>query len=157
MKEAISNSMVMTIVIVIISFCIIVVLTSLIYSKTYKIKNRVVEIIEKHEEYNDGAVRDEIEETLREMGYQTASRTDVSCPRGRGGNAPGIPDNKQGNKAINTINNYKFCVYQYNTAKGVYYSVATFLTVDLPLISDILPMFRLEIPVYGETQVFYDF
>ena len=65
MNESVSNAMVLTIVIIVIGVSCGITLFSLGYSKTYKIKNKIIDIIEKHGTYNDSTVRDEIEACLR--------------------------------------------------------------------------------------------
>ena len=48
MKESIANSYVFSIVIVIVGICTGLIVISMNYSKVFKMKNRVIEIIEKH-------------------------------------------------------------------------------------------------------------
>ena len=55
MKEAIGNSAIFTIAIVLISLVIAVFLSSLNYSKAFKIKTHIVDIIEN---YEDGYIAD---------------------------------------------------------------------------------------------------
>lgn len=156
MREAVSDSLIMSIVITIIGACIIVVLASLTYSKTFKCKNRIIEEIEKYGTYSESNpnVKESIDAALHDMGYQTIGRSDVKCPTGRKANAPGVSDEDSGGTAINRLDKYKYCIYRYNTATGYYYSVATFISIDLPIIGEFL---RLEIPVYGDTKIFINF
>lgn len=149
MREAISDSYIFAIVITIIGVCSIIIISSLSYSKTYKIKNRIVEIIEKYQTYDD-IVETEIDQFLKEAGYKI--RNDSShCPQGRG---PKVTGYDSGYEAINTLNNYKYCIYRYNTVKGPYYSVVAYMAFEFPLISDFI---KLEFPIYGDTKVFSDF
>lgn len=154
MKESISNSFAFMLVIILLGACATVLMSSLAFSKTFKIKNRVVEIIEKHREFNFDA-ETEIDQLLKTSGYPTVGvTTKKTCPVGRGADVIGIDGASTGKYAINTIKNYKYCVYEYKTVKGNYYSVAVFMKVQLPMIGDIV---NIEFPIYGETKVFNDF
>ena len=51
MKESISTSYLFMAVIIIIGLCAIVIIGGLSYSKAFKIKNRMIEIIEKYKGY----------------------------------------------------------------------------------------------------------
>lgn len=150
MRESISNAYVLTLVIVLIGVCATVLLSTLAYTKTFKIKNRVVEIIEKHKGFNE-EVEEEIAELLKSTGYPVMKMNDT-CPVGRGIDTDLIDSTLTGNHAINTIKDYKYCIYKYNTIKGEQYAVAVYTIIEIPLIGQ-----RIEFPVYGETKVFNDF
>lgn len=152
MRESISNSYVFMIVITIIGLCSIIVISSLSYSKTFKIKNRIIEIIEKHDTYNS-TVENEINAFLKSAGYPMTGRG-ATCPNGRSPKANGISDVDSGVRAINTISNYKYCIYQHKTVKGYYYSVVAYMSFELPLIGDYM---KLEFPLYGDTKIFENF
>lgn len=154
MRESISNSFAFMIVIILLGVCATVLMSSLAFSKTFKIKNRVVEIIEKNRTYNSEA-ETEIEELLKSSGYPTVGTyRKATCPTGRGKVVTGLDSESTGNIAINRIKDYKYCIYEYKTVKGSYYSVAVFMKIQLPLIGDFV---NIEFPVYGETKVFNDF
>lgn len=150
MREAISDSYIFAIVITIIGVCSIIIISSLSYSKTYKTKNRIIEIIEKYQAYNNDEVKDEIDSLLKETGYKIKKDNSV-CPEGRG---PVVEGLQSGNTAINTLDNYKYCIYKYDTVKGPYYSVVVYMAFEFPLISDFI---KLEFPIYGDTKVFQNF
>lgn len=151
MKESISNSYVFMIVLTIIGLCSIIVISSLSYSKTFKIKNRMIEIIEKYQTFDD-EVEAEIDQLLKQTGYPYAKNGDA-CPVGRGNNIAGMSDKDTGYQSINDIKNYKYCIYKYDTAKGSYYSVVTYMSFELPLIGEFI---KIELPLYGDTKVFAD-
>lgn len=153
MRESISNSYVFMIVITIIGICSIIVISSLSYSKTFKIKNRIIEIIDKYQTY-DNAVEREIDQFLKDSGYPVVKDNNATCPTGRGEAVEGVSDEDSGRKAINEINNFKYCIYKYKTVKGEYYSVVTYMSFDLPLIGDLI---TLEFPLYGDSKVFSNF
>ena len=58
MKEAISNAMIFNLIIVFVVILIMLFIGSLSYSKAFKVKNRIVEEIEKDEDYTENTVQD---------------------------------------------------------------------------------------------------
>ena len=157
MKESISTSYFFTAVIIIIGLCSVIIVGGLSYSKAFKIKNRIIEIIEKYDGYFDSSQeeKDEINSLLKETGYPVLDDLSFKCPTGRGpsGGVSGLNDNDVGLKAINTIDSYKYCIYKYKTVKGYYYSIVTYMPIELPLIGDFI---KYEIPIYGDTKIFTD-
>ncbi len=135
MKESIANAYILNIVIVFVVIFIFFFASSLTYSKAFKVKNRIVDIIEKYESYNSAAVA-EIASTLSEMGYRV-NTTNKGCPR----------RNEKDSLSI-TNNSYRYCVYEYDTPKGKYYGVSAYMYFDFPIIGE-----SLELPVYGETKI----
>ncbi|MBE6144779.1 MAG: hypothetical protein E7169_04320 [Firmicutes bacterium] len=139
MKESISNSYIFSIVIIFVGIIIVLLIGSLSYSKAFKVKTKVISIIEKHREFNNAA-KTEIESFLKTSGYTvTRSNNYGSCP------------NVNGAEAINTTKNYDYCVYRFDTVKGPYYRVTVFISFDFPVLSSYL-----RIPMSGETRVIYD-
>lgn len=151
MRESISNAYVFMIVITIIGLCSVIVISSLSYSKTFKIKNRIIEIIEKNGEYNNAA-EEEINILLKQSGYPHAKSGDT-CPKGRGESVGGFSDAESGVEAINKINSYRYCIYRHKTVKGNYYSVIMYMSFELPLLGDFM---KLEFPLHGDTKIFVD-
>ncbi len=135
MKEAIANAYIVNIVIVFVIIFIFFFASSLTYTKAFKVKNRIIDIIEKYEVYNKDAI-DEIASSLSEMGYRI-NTSHNGCPK------------RNGKESISTTNNtYRYCVYEYDTPKGKYYSVSAFMYFDFPIIGQ-----SLELPVHGETKI----
>lgn len=136
MKESISNAFLVNLVIIFIIIFIFFFTGSLSYSKAFKVKNRIIDIIEKYEGYNKKDVEAEIISTLGEMGYRISN--DKSCPK------------RNGKDAINSISgSYHYCVYEYTASKGNYYGVTAYMYFDFPIIGQ-----SVKFPVYGETRVF---
>lgn len=152
MREAITDSYIFAIIITIIGVCAVIIISSLSYSKTFKIKNRIVEIIEKYQGYTDEA-ESEINTLLKDSGYKMR-KNNSKCPTGRGPKLEDEDEANTGYEAINTLETYKYCVYKFDTIKGSYYSVVTYMSMEIPLIGDLI---NLEFPVYGESKVFVDF
>lgn len=140
MREAIGNSYIYSIVIAFIGVIFLILIGSLSYSKAFKIKNQIIEIIETHEGYDDKTVRTEIDNYLKSVGYIVTNTKD----RGKCSDIKGI-------KAINTIKNYDYCIYRFNTVKGPYYHVTVFISFEIPIVSSYL-----RIPVSGETRIMYE-
>ena len=139
MREAIGGSQVFNIIIIFLGIIIVLLVGSLSYSKVFKIKTKVINIIENNNGYNDDKVRTEIENYLRSTGYTvTKTNTSNTCP------------NINGVEAINTIKSYDYCVYRFDTVKGSYYRVTVFISYDFPIISSYL-----RIPISGETRIVY--
>ncbi|MEG0021389.1 MAG: hypothetical protein RSB77_01585 [Bacilli bacterium] len=156
MKESISNTYVFTIILTIVAICSALMVVSMNYSKVFKMKNRIIEIIEKYGEYNNGKVKDEINLFLKNSGYPPYETRGIKCPVGRGtsGTLGDGNNSDAGVEAINNLENYKYCIYKFRTAKGSYYSVVLYMSFDFPIISDFI---RLELPMYGDTKVIVDY
>ena len=139
MKEALGISQLYTFVIVFVSIIMLLLIGSLSYSKAFKIKTRILEIVETNKGFNSD-VEDEIDSFLKSAGYPVNPRNNKSCPT------------VKGTGAINTINNFDYCIYSFETLRGPYYRVTVFISYDIPVISAFL-----RIPVSGETRIIYDF
>ncbi len=135
MKEAIGTSMIFNLVMIFVGVFIALYVGSIAYSKGFKIRNRLIDIIEKYEVYNEDA-RLEIEENLAAVGYQIIDR---ECP------------DRNNAENVDVDSDYRYCVYRYETSKGDYYGVTVFIHFDLPLIGGFL-----EFPLYGETRILFD-
>lgn len=132
MKESIANSYIFTIIIVFVAIISLIIVSSISYSKAFKVKNKLIDIIEKYDGYDDNA-RDEIEEYLGKAGYKI-NYTNKGCPN-------------EGDE-IDTDSNYRYCIYKYNKGRGIYYKVVSYMFFDLPLVEGLI-----EIPVSGETRL----
>lgn len=141
MKAATGNAMLMNIMIVFIVIVMALLVTSISYTKAFRVKNRIIDIIEYYDgdfSNNKDKITNEINTSLSSVGYRLSSSK--SCKK---------IDNKEALK-INT--NYQVCIYEYSdTNYNKYYKVISYMYFDVPLIGGIL-----NIPVSGETKVFYD-
>lgn len=134
MKEAIGTSYVFSLIITFVGILIAIYVGSIAYSKGFKIRNKIIDIIELHEGYDYNTI-DEIDANLASIGYRV---TDRKCTE------------RSGATLMNSDSAYNYCVYEYNVKKGVYYGVTVFIHFDIPLIGDFF-----EIPLYGETRLTY--
>ena len=139
MKESVNTAIIFNIILVFFVIIIVLLTTSLSYSKAFKVKNRIIEIIELHQDYNPAA-KTEINEFLRDIGYKTNDwRVTRGCRADRG-------------TALSTsIGGYRYCIYRNEVYNGTYYVVEAFIYFDFPVINSLI-----EIPVYGETKILYD-
>jgi len=150
MKEAISNAMIFNLIIVFVVILIMLFIGSLSYSKAFKVKNRIVEEIEKDEDYTEKTVEDINNWISSEgVGYRLKSTTvSHNCPDQDDGVL--VSDGTGSNP-------YDYCVYEYNTCSkksdtykcGRYYRVIAYMYFDFPIIGDLI-----RIPVRGETVTF---
>lgn len=139
MRESLGNTFVFNIVIVFISIIIVLLVGSLSYTKTFKVKNQIIDIIEKYNGYN-AAAKEEIEFLLSRMGYKV--------------NAHGRQKCNASDKSVvlnDYASNYRYCVVQYSSERGNYYGVTAYMYFEIPLINSLL-----EFPIYGETKVIYE-
>lgn len=145
MKEAIGNASVFGLAIAFIGIMILVFLSSLNYTKAFKIKNRIVDIIEQYDDgYSTGnrtAINDQIESVLKEIGYGV-NTSNKQCPD--------IVKNGQTYKVLNNTYNYRYCIYEFSSTRGSYYKAVAYMQLDIPVIGEYI-----QIPVSGETKVFY--
>lgn len=136
MKESIGNAFVLGLVVTFVTLLILFFATSLSYTKAFKVKNRIVSIIEKYGEYNNDA-RLEINQNLSEMGYRV--NHDEAC-------TSRFPNSTVLTDPANT--DYRYCVQVYDAGeRGKYYGVTAYMYFEVPLIGK-----ALEFPVYGETK-----
>ena len=159
MKESISNAMVFNIILVFVIILSGFFVGSLSYSKAYKVKNRIVEVIEKERGYTDEAEKEIMEwlssgnESGSGIGYQTNRNP------GKVNRCPELepPHTNATVKDLTTKNDYEYCVYEIkDCAKddkkcGTYYHVITYMYFDVPIVQDLV-----RIPVRGETMTFTD-
>ena len=164
MKEAISNAFVFNLIIVFVIILIAFFVGSISYSKASKVKNRIVEVIEKEGEHSDNPEnayalgKEEIEEWLssgNENGTGIGYRQNTNG--GLKNNCPNITPVPEGATVTNVTetNDYEYCVYRIeycdkdNSRCNIYYRVIAYMYFDVPIISDLV-----RIPITGETMTF---
>jgi len=139
MKEAIGTSLVFNLMMIFVGVIIVILVSSIAYTKGFKIRNRIIDRIEEHNGYSvNSAAKDAIEADLKAIGYKIVEES------------PCKPKEK-GVLKTGEYNEYNYCVYEYDTDRGKYYGVTVFISVDIPLIGDYI-----NIPIYGETRIIYD-
>lgn len=138
MRDAIGNTFMYNIVIVFVLLIMLVLIGSLSYSKGFKAKNKIINIIEENRGYDDTAI-EQIDAVLKDSGYRPKSAfKNKKCPDRNG-------------ELLEGSDKYFYCVYSNETERGVYYSVTIYIRFEIPLLSGIL-----EFPVNGDTRTIYD-
>jgi hypothetical protein len=140
MREGIGQAFLFTLVGIIVGFIVILLISSMVYSKTYKIKTKLIDIIDKYDG-DISSARYEIQQYLTDIGYRKNTNNYQSCP------------SKSGGTILNNNDIYHYCLYEFNTDsnKGKYYGALVYIYFDIPLVGHLL-----EFPVYGETEVFFE-
>lgn len=147
MRESIGGSWLLTIVIVFIVLFTSFLALSINYSKAFKVKNGIVNIVEKNEGVSNEA-KSEIKKYLNTVGYivysTCPSYTDVS----------NLESARGFERSSSSPNKYKYCIARViddsgNITKN-YYKVTVFFRVDLPIFGDIFTF-----PITGETKPVY--
>lgn len=143
MRQAVGNAFILNLVITFITLMMLVFVGSISYSKAYKVKNRIINLIEHNKGY-DEAVSIEIKEVLSDVGYQISNNQ--SCDRFKVNDKSRIvyptSEFKDG---------YRYCIIENRTDTGRYYTVVAFMKFDFPIIGDFM-----EFPVKGETKIMSD-
>lgn len=141
MRESIGSVFLynMIIVFIVIIFAFLAITFS--YTRAYKVNNRIATIIEKYEGYNDEA-RQEIEKTLKSIGYMT-KKSGEECKSRDDGNIVIAKDDSD----------YYYCVYYIEEDERYYdYGITTYMSYDLPFLNIFI-----KIPIYTKTNRNYLF
>lgn len=155
MKESIGNSFIFYIVIIFVFIFIALFVGSTSYTKAFKVKNRIISIIEKYNDAPSKAVKDnnvldedirkEITLSLQTVGYRVKKPGEAnSCKKyfdKHYNNTPYI-------LAKTEAGTHDYCIARFDTTKGSYYAVIAYMYLDIPVIGS-----KLSIPIYGETKI----
>ena len=155
MREAIGSAFIVNLILIFIAVISALLIGSINYSKAFKVKDRIVYVIEKYDGWND-ASQTEVDKQLRSLGYRVDSGFNSNC-ESLYKKKYGSSYEKNGSELVHGknlgTNQYNYCVYRvrYESGIGDYYSVTTFMRFDIPLIGGLLVF-----PVSGETSVIYE-
>lgn len=143
MREAIANANVFNLVIVFVIVLLGFFVGSLSYSKAYKVKNMIVNEIEKNEGWDED-VQKKVEESLNNIGYRVMPSINVRADC----------ENKESDGEVVSVNSkYEYCIFKFKKDRGsketVYYRVIAYMYFDVPLINSMT-----KVPVVGETKGF---
>jgi hypothetical protein len=139
MKEAFGTAYVVNFVIIFVILFIFFFVAGMSYTKAFKIKNRIVDIIEENECYSEDATctsKTEIDEILKDAGYRVTN------------SKPDCKQIKGADPLTTNTNTFNYCVYKFDTNRGSYYKAAAFMYYEIPVIGA-----HMQFPVYGETKV----
>lgn len=176
MRDAIGSSLLLNIAIVVIGVISAFLIGSIAYSKAYKVKNRIISVIEKYEgkcEFSDeDDCYKDIESQLTDMGY--SSNIGADCPDDEVIETDMTNLKDKGILKIERVypetvgsTGHRYCVYKYTLCnvtqtgstsyicygsnENYYYKVFTFMHFDIPVIGN-----ALEFNVSGESKTFYE-
>lgn len=162
MNESVGNSLLLNLVLIIVGVIMLFYVGIISYSKAYRVKDNVIEIVEKYNGYtysnsSPTDVQNEISQSLKQSGYSIASGNKINNLCTSGSVARHMSDIMEAgpvenlHKVPDTVNDYNYCIFKVNKSafdSANYYVIVTFVHFDFPVIGD-----RLNIPVYGETKV----
>lgn len=137
MNESINTSFLVGIIAAFISILSLLIITFFSFSRAYKTKDKMVDILEKYNGYNNKA-KNEIDQYLKDVGY-SVKRKSTKCPTYNGA------------YSLNNNSTYAYCVYEFSTNRGKYYTVYIFANLNLPVINNII-----ELKIKGQTRTIYD-
>lgn len=145
MKAALGNAFIVNFIIIFTIIFIGLFVGATSYTKALRIKNRITDIIEEHGEYNNTTVDEEINNYLADAGYRISNSDSSNCKiNGMDSSSYSIEYPSAGS----SVSQYDYCIFKFNTNKGSYYGVKTYMYLDLPIIGD-----KVKIGVYGETKI----
>lgn len=154
MKESIAQAFILNLILFFFGILVLLFFGSINYSKAYKVKNRIITIIEKYGGYDttNTALKTEIDENLKKAGYST-SANGLDCKNR-------VLDRESGSQGtlvyptddiINT-RQYHYCIIEHSgRSGGKYYQVVTYMEFNIPILRGFL-----EFPVRGETRVLFE-
>lgn len=146
MKEAIANANVFNLMIVFIVILMAFFVGSLGYSKAFKVKNLIINEIEREEDYND-TMGEDIDKTLSEIGYRVSNSNINRCENVKNTEFAGSSEKIE---VANKNSKYEYCVFKISNVNGARssyrYRVIAYMYFDIPIINNLL-----KIPVKGET------
>lgn len=136
MREAIGNTFIVNLIIVFVVIFIALFAGSTSYTKAYKVKNQIINMIEEHHGNYEEATR-EIDNYLGRVGYRVGGSG--NCPAG----------------SITAASDYRYCVQRVvqngsaESGSNYYYRITTYMYFEIPIIASLV-----QIPVSGETKTF---
>lgn len=142
MRESIGSTVLYNIIIVFLALIFALILSTLVYYKAFKVNKVIIASLEKFEGYNDLA-RDEIDRSLRSIGYP--SRDAGNCPV-KDGLTPEQPISQE----------FRYCIYFYDndpTNRHYSYGVISYITFEIPFITTTFMSF----PVYTKSDRIFRF
>ncbi len=151
MREAIGQTFIVNLIIIFVIIFLVLFAGSINYTKAYKVKNRIISIIEENNGYTLEAQK-QINTFLGETGYRISNKGCSNNDYHYKKDAYSIGSNHNTNwKAVSTNSDYKYCIEEVTTKNGdieqKFYGVTAYMYFEIPIISSLL-----ELPVYGETK-----
>ena len=160
MKGAIGNAFILNMVITFMLIFYMLLITSMAYSKAYKVKNYLLNSVINFDEKNNGnfdtgSFDSSVSQYLGNVGYILSSNKET-CP-----NTNGFDPKDSGYKLIRdtSIGSYEYCIYkkQYNLSSSnsdyffnekYTYKVISYMKFDFPIIGNFI-----KLPLSGESKM----
>ena len=151
MKESIAQAFILDLILFFFGLLVLLLFGSINYSKAYKVKNRIITIIEKYGTFDatNNDLMNEIHENLKNAGYSVEKQGENKYCKDRNTTDSKLlyPTTAGG---YSGRSHYNFCVFERGQANSKYYQVIAFMKFDIPVIGGFL-----EFPVRGETKAIY--
>ena len=140
MKDAIGGSLLLNLIVIFTSVVILFFAGILSYSKAYKVKNKIIEVIERTDGNITPNVISEINNELTKVGYKVMDRAsdESKCSSH---SSRGICNN------LNT-STFNYCICKHENSNASIFEVITYVHFEFPVIGDLLTF-----PVKGETKI----
>ena len=151
MRDAISGAMTLEIIVIFMIIINCYLAFSVNYTKAFRVKNEIRSIVEKNEGLTCSAMS-QINDLMLNTNYKMNPQFETWCTNN--------------GYSVATTNAGSFC-YKYQKIdisgtsdeeslyKGAYYTIATFVNIDIPLINNVLPFTGNLFLVKGETAQIY--
>ncbi len=160
MKESIGGAQVLMISVIILLVMIVVLSASIGYTKAFKARNAIINIVQKYAEYGESpdhlikssedgftTAGEEIYQTLKDMGYMINAGSGKSC-EDRFSDA-------YTEYEVYKDDQYNFCIYRFADSNGnQHYGVQTYMYFELPIFGK---NDRFSFPIYGDTFTFFKY
>ena len=157
MKEGVGGVFVLQAIVVAMIIITCLLAFSVNYTKAFRVKNEIRNIIEKHEGLSVEA-RQEINDAIRGMNYFLPAEYESVCEQ--------MGYDVYNGKTSENGNGVRFCIKcEYaditgrpnddDRSRAAYYSIVTFVTFDVPLVNNILPFTASFFKIAGETPLIY--
>lgn len=149
MRDAVGGAFMIKLLLVFLAVYTIFIAIAINYAKAFRVKNKVLDIIEQNEGMNfidtsDGSVRDQLDTYMNNISYNVINGySDIKAR---------VEDKCSGYDFIDTERGY--CINKLpkssdiSTAGASYYQVRTFVTISIPLVRNL----SFTIPISGETR-----
>ncbi len=122
------------------------------YTKAFRVKNQIIQIIEQHEGFTEDA-KEKIDEYMRKTNYELSDAYTSWCQRN------GLEVYRSSTNGAFCYTRSKVDISGGSTNKknyqGSYYSIQTFVNIDIPVINKLLPFTAGLFRVGGETSMIF--
>lgn len=118
------------------------------YTKAFRIKNNIVAIIEQQEGFTtngNSSAAGQIEKVMTDTGYNVNKGVIDRCGSKEDGYVP----------VYNNAGGYCLKFTKNQDGTGGYYSVKTYISIDIPILNRIFPIFSDVFSIKGETKTIY--